>query len=128
MAAQGISFSNHSMMDDLNMDPDSLFFCNIRCKPSSTPEFRCYLGHLYSVGLEELARENLNANPNPAAFLAEINRDGQYIPPLTLVSHTPSSVLDWTVKYFKRIGLSESGLRKIISEVFGPSRVNYYRV
>ena len=62
-------FYNHSMLDELKIDPHELFCKRVGRRRGNPSGFETPVGHTYSLVLEQIAQESLDATPDVKGFL-----------------------------------------------------------
>ena len=67
----GVNY-NHSQVREMNMSEGELWVRRVGRDSQNPPGIETPLGHTYSIILEEVARQGLDATPNPQEFLDQI--------------------------------------------------------
>ncbi len=116
------ALKNHAMLEEAGPETQKRFEKRVGHKKGNLGGTETPLGHTYSIGLELLAAENRNAEPDVTRFLEYMNKNKEGLhSPITL--HTPTysyDMLKIALSYFGKKGLSEKGKDTIVREVLGP--------
>ena len=117
------ALKNHLMLEESHPENQKGFEKRIGRKWLNPPGIETPLGHTYSLGLELLASEKLDATPEPEKFVGYLDA-GLYElhPKTTLMTPTfAQDLLKLSLRYFKQKGMSVESLNRIVAEVLGPN-------
>lgn len=117
------ALKNHLMLEESHPESQKAFEKRVGKEWLNPPGIETPLGHTYSLGLELLASERLDAVPEPEKFVEYLDA-GLYElhPKTTLMTPTfAQDLLKLSLQYFKQKGMSEESLNKIVTEVLGPN-------